>query len=100
MTDVSWSPQAIVVVSNDQVSCQLGDDAAILHVGSGQYYTLNRVGARVWALLQEPIPIQRLRDTLFAEFDVPRDRLDRELLDLLRRLSSEKLIDVRDGPAA
>ena len=87
-----------MVASKDQVSCKLGEDAAILHLGSGVYYSLNPVGARVWALLQEPIPVQRLREMVLAEFDVTPDRVDRDLLDLLNLLSAEKLIDVQDGP--
>lgn len=93
------SPSSIVVASKDQVSCTLGAEAAILHLGSGVYYSLSPVGARAWALMQQPVVLQRLRDTLFAEYDVESDRLDRDLTDLLGRLASEGLIEIRDEPA-
>ena len=97
MTGRPWTSRSVVVASKEQVSCKLGDDAAILHIGSGVYYSLNPVGARVWALMQEPIPLQRLRDALLAEFDVAPERLDQDLRDLLDHLAAEKLIDVQDG---
>lgn len=93
------SPSSIVVASKDQVSCNLGAEAAILHLGSGVYYGLSPVGARAWALMQQPVPLQRLRDTLFAEYEVDSDRLDRDLTDLLGHMASEGLIEIRDAPA-
>jgi Coenzyme PQQ synthesis protein D (PqqD) len=92
------SPNSKVVASRDQVSCHLGAEAAILHVGSGVYYGLNPVGARVWSLLQQPVVVQRLRETLLAEYNVEPDRLERDLTDLLDRLAAEGLIAVLDEP--
>jgi len=82
------------------VSSRLGDETAILHVGSGVYYSLNAVGARVWALLREPVVVEQLRDRLLAEFDVERERLEQDLGALLETLVAEGLIEVRDEPAA
>ena len=94
------SSHSTVVASRDQVSCRLGPEAAILHLGSGVYYGLNPVGARVWALLQQPVMVQRLRETLLAEYDVAPDRLQRDLTDLLDGLVAEGLIEVLHDPAA
>ena len=94
------SSDSTVVASRNQVSCRLGAEAAILHVGSGVYYGLNPVGARVWALLQQPVVVQRLRETLLAEYDVAPDRLESDLTDLLEDLAAEGLIEVVDEPAA
>jgi Coenzyme PQQ synthesis protein D (PqqD) len=87
-----------VLASKDQVSCTLGDETAILHLGSGVYYSLNPVGTRVWALLQEPVVVQQLRDRLLAEFDVPQDRLEGDLSQLLDGLAAAGLIEIRDEP--
>ncbi len=92
------SPNSTVVASRDQVSCRLGAEAAILHCGSGVYYGLNPVGARVWALLQQPVIVQHLRETLLAEYDVEPARLERDLTNLLDRLAAEGLIAVVDEP--
>ena len=83
-----------------QVSCDLAGEAAILQLESGVYYTLNPVGARVWTLVQQPVRVAALRDTLVAEYDVAPERLEADLVDLLTRLSAERLIEVRDADAA
>jgi hypothetical protein len=97
---VRLSLHSTVVAAKDQVSCRLGDEAAILALDSGVYYSLNRVGARIWALLQEPVVVQHLHETLLLEYDIEPDRLDRDLTDLLDRLAAEGLIEVLNEPAA
>ena len=91
---------ATVKASRDQVSCELGQDAAILHLGSGVYYTLNPVGARVWAIVQQPVALRQLRETLLAEYDVTPDRLDQDLGSLLDDLLSQGLIEILHTPSS
>lgn len=90
----------MVVATKHQVSSNLGEDLAILSLRAGTYYTLNRVGARVWSLVQEPVSVAVLRDTLLAEFEVARERLEADLTGLLEALSHEGLIELSDGPLA
>lgn len=91
-------PHRTVVATKDQIAGNLGDEVAILHLGSGVYYGLNRVGARLWSLLQEPVAVQRLQEALLAEFDVDPDRLERDLTHLLDQLAAEGLIRVLEEP--
>ena len=83
-----------IVAVKDQVSCDLGGEAAILNLASGVYYGLDSVGARVWNLIKAPRTLRELRDTLLAEYDVDAARLDGDLRDLLARLADEGLITV------
>ena len=98
--DASLSPQSVVVVSSDQVSCPLGEESAILNMKNCVYYGLDTVGARVWALLQKPQTIGELRDALLDEYEVEAERCERDLLDLLEKMRGEGLIEVRGGPAS
>lgn len=91
---------SVVVASRNQVSSALGTEAAILHFGTGTYYGLNPVGARIWSLLQQPTTVARIRDILLAEYDVPHERLEHDLYALLNQLAVEGLIETRDGDPA
>ena len=91
---------SVVAVAQNQVSCDLAGEAAILHLGSGIYYSLDPVGARIWALLQQPSRVEHLRDILLAEYDVTPERLEQDLLDLLTQLAAERLIEVHAADAA
>ena len=43
-----------VVAGRAQVSCDRGGEAAILHLTSGTYYSLNPTGARIWGTRAGP----------------------------------------------
>jgi hypothetical protein len=92
------SLRSTVVASKDQVSSSLGEETAILHIGGGVYYSLNPVGAQIWALLQQPVVVGELRDRLLAQFDVEPGRLEQDLHNLLGDLAREGLIEVQDEP--
>jgi hypothetical protein len=83
------------VVTKEQVSCDLKGEAAILHVKKGVYYSLDPVGARVWALLQQPRTVSEVRDALVREYDVSPQRCEHDLFVLLRELAAEGLIEVQ-----
>ncbi len=91
---------SIVSASPEQVSCPLGDEAAILNMKNTVYYGLNPVGARVWNLLQQPRTISDLRDALLEEYDVDTGRCEKDLLELLEKMRSEGLIQVRSAAGA
>ncbi len=90
------SGQSKVVVSQDQVSCDLSEEAAILNLKSGVYFGLNTVGASLWKLIQEPRMIKEIRDALVDEYDVEPNRCEKDILELLQELSAHGLIEILD----
>jgi hypothetical protein len=92
---MSLSKQSVVTVTQDQVSCSLGSEAAILNVKDGIYYGLDPVGAHIWKLLQTPRKIADIHELLLQEFDVESDLCQHDLLALLEDLLRVGLIEVR-----
>lgn len=80
----------------DQVSCDLAGEAVVLSLKNGVYYTLNPMGARIWALVQAPVSVASVQETILAEYDVDADRCREELLALLKDLHREGLIEVEN----
>jgi hypothetical protein len=83
-----------VTLTTDQVSADLNGEVVILHFGSGVYYSLDVVGARVWQLIQSPTTVEKIRNSLLEEYDVPLARCEQDLLTLLEHLAAEGLIEV------
>lgn len=77
-----------------QVSSDLGEEVAILNIETGVYYGLDEVGARVWQLLQTETDVLAIRDSLLAEYEVEATQCEENLLDLMRQLNEEGLIEV------
>jgi hypothetical protein len=92
---MNLSQQCVVTVTNDQVSCNLGAEAAILNTKHGIYYGLDPIGTEVWKLLQTPRKIADIQEVLLQEYEVEPDRCQRDLLALLEELLGAGLIEVR-----
>jgi len=90
------SEHSTIVVTKDQVSCDLSGEAAILNLKAGVYYGLNTVGASIWKLLQEPRSVKEIQDAILEEYEVDPDQCARDVLELLQELSTHELIQIVD----
>lgn len=86
----------IVVAVDQQVSGELPDgDAVILNLNNGVYYGLNQVGARIWNMIQKPISVAEICETLLNEFDVERDHCVCDVISLLNEMDANELVSVQ-----
>lgn len=83
-----------VQIASEVVSCDLVDEAAILNMKDGVYYGLNPVGARIWNLIQKPMKVSDILDTLLDEYDVEKDVCQADLMELLEQLLDKELVKV------
>jgi hypothetical protein len=88
------SANTIVVASTEQVSCAVGEESVILGLQNSVYYGVNPVGASIWKLLQRKRSVAELRDAVLEEYDVEKERCERDLLELLEKMQAEGLIEV------
>jgi hypothetical protein len=95
--DAAISLDTVVVTSQDQASCSLEDEVAIVHLKAGVYYGLDPVGARIWELLKTPRSIRAVRDALLAEYEVDAARCESDLVALLQTMAEAGLVEVSDG---
>jgi hypothetical protein len=91
---LALSSSSVVVVSKDQVSTNLSGEAVILGMRDGVYYGLDPVGARMWALMQDPRSLGDVAVGIAAEYDVSRERALTDLLALAAQLVERGLLDV------
>src|SRR3974390_2078230 len=88
----SNSPPTTYCAVKDQVTCELSDEAVILHLNDGVYYGLDPVGTSIWKLLQTPRTIQEIRDAIMEEYDVDAEHCETDLRALLKELVEKKLV--------
>jgi Coenzyme PQQ synthesis protein D (PqqD) len=79
------------VINPDVLFRDLDGEAVLLEPDSGTYFGLNAVGTRIWRLLVEQGRLALVLDALVREYDAPADRLEEDLLHLVRRLSDASL---------
>jgi len=85
----------IVCAASNQVSSRVGDEVAVLGLDRAVYYGLNPVGARIWELVQQPIRLDAVASAVASEYEVDPETARRDLMELVERLLSEGLIELR-----
>jgi hypothetical protein len=96
---VPFTGCSIVSCDGEVVSCDLAGGAALLDLRTGTYFSINSVGAFVWAMLGNPIAVSEIQDALLAHYDVEKDKCLEALSKLLKDLSEAGLIVFVDAAA-
>lgn len=68
------------------------DRFVLLNPTSGQYYTLDDVGARVWELCDGTRRVADVISTVHGEYDAPLETIGQDVVDLLSELAGENLV--------
>ena len=71
---------------------RVDDEIVLVHLETNRIYELNRTAAFLWDALAAGSTQAELEERLALEFDVERDELAREIDELLRQFTSERLI--------
>lgn len=74
-------------------SC-IDNEAVLLNLENGFYYTLNEVGCDSWKLMDARRMLKEIGAELCEIYDVERQQVEQDLLDLAEELRREKLIAV------
>ena len=81
-------------INSEDVTFRIIDDeVVILHLKNGHYYSLNKVGSKIWKAIDKKKNFSEILDYLKEEFQLPERRLKNDLLGLVKDLKQEKLIE-------
>jgi hypothetical protein len=67
-------------------------EALLIHLSSGDYFSLDNVGTRVWENIDGTRTIQDLAELILMEYDVDRDQVVADVLRLAEQLADEGLL--------
>jgi hypothetical protein len=85
----------IIIAAENQVSCDVDDEAALLNLDTGVYYGLNPVGAYIWKLVQSPMTIGALRKKLQDEFEVDAADVEKDLSSFVEQMVAAGLVELQ-----
>ena len=99
MSKTTVALTTVVAQSPELVSTNIEGQTALLSILNGTYYGMDRVGSRVWALIEQPRAVSAVVDQLLTEFAVERATCEQHVLAFLQKLADADLLQVTDGPA-
>ena len=87
-------------VNHPQVINETIDGEAIMiNLVTGNYYSLDTVGAEIWELLEQSVAVDDIISVLALRYDAPKEIIGQAVNDLLNELLREQLV-VFDGGAS
>jgi len=72
----------------------VADEAILIHMKTGVYYSLNQVGTLFWQLLDGSRSVADCATALAQEYNAPRDEIQADLIELGDDLVREGLAEV------
>ena len=91
--------ETVVAQVEELVSSDLDGETVMMSVQNGKYYGMDKIGSRIWALIEEPRSVSNVCDTILGEFDVSRERCEQDVLAFLNKLAEDNLVKVIDASA-
>lgn len=84
-------------IDPDKIAWRIIDEeAVILNLDTGLYYSLDKMGTKIWQLLSEGKSLEDTIDMIASEYEEEEEqRIKHDLLDLVCKLKKEDLIHER-----
>ncbi|KAA1395195.1 PqqD family protein [Aeromicrobium ginsengisoli] len=86
------SATTVLHASDSVLLRQAGTETVLLDLTSEEFFGLDGAGARMYELLAEPRTIDAVADVIVDEYDVDRDQLVADLVDLAAELVERGLV--------
>jgi len=86
--------QTTVVRDEDIIFSDMDDETVMMSMEKGEYYGINPVGRRIWELLETPVKVAGICETLSDEYNVSPEQCRKEVLVFLAQLSEKDIIKV------
>ncbi len=87
-----------LIKEEDVLFTSMGEDAVLLHIERGDYYSLNKVGSRLWVLADGSKSIADLASLITQEFEISREVAEKDIMELAEQLVSEGLVRTAESP--
>ena len=94
MNEKNISTESIVNWIEDIVASDIDNEKVMMSVEKGNYYGLDPIGSRIWDLMEKPVKVADLIDTLLLKYDVERETCKQDVIVFLEELRKEGILQV------
>jgi hypothetical protein len=87
-----------VVTRNPSILFNDFDDGLMMmDIDSGHYFDIDSVGGRIWALIEAPVTLDTICDSLVAEYEVEDSVCRAETIGFIGELAEKGLVTLHDS---
>ena len=73
---------------------EIDGEVVMLSIENSEYYGMDKVGSRIWQLLENPMPFKDLVARLMEEYEVTEEKCRQETLDFVKKMTEKKLLNL------
>jgi hypothetical protein len=85
-------PDTVLQRKTDSLFNQIDGEVVMLSIENSEYYGMDKVGSRIWELLEQPLSFKDLVSKLINEYEVSKEQCSDETLVFLNKLIDKKLL--------
>ncbi len=85
-------PDTVIQRKLDMLFNEIDGEVVMLSIQNSEYYGMDKVGSRIWELLEKPLSFRELVVKLIEEYEVTEQQCTADTLTFLKKLEDKKLI--------
>jgi hypothetical protein len=93
-TKTEIGPDTVLQRKPDLLFNEIDGEVVMLSIENGEYYGMDKVGSRIWTLLEKPISFQNLVSILIEEYDISPNSCENDTKEFLLGLLSKNIISI------
>ncbi len=78
---------------------EIDGEVVMLSIENSEYYGMDKVGSRIWQLIETPMRFRELVAKLMDEYEVSEEQCTIDTLAFLKKITDKKLIHLTPGPS-
>jgi len=86
------TPDTILQRKAGMLFNEIDGEVVMLSIENSEYYGMDKVGSRIWELLEHPLSLKELVKKLTEEYEVSEEQCSLDTLEFLRKLTEKKLV--------
>lgn len=86
--------QTKIKVRENLDTTDIDGDKVMMDLDKGYYFMLNEVAGRIWDIVQRPISIEKVINTLLEEYEVEPDVCREQVIHFIHHLVDDSLLSV------
>ena len=96
MKDQTITTDTVVRRIEEVIAGDIDGEIVMMSIENGKYYGLDDIGSLIWKLIETPVKVSELIDTLLERFDVDRETCEEDVLKFLNDLNEGRILAVNE----
>jgi hypothetical protein len=80
---------------HDMLFNEIDGEVVMLSVENSEYYGMDKVGSRIWELIEQPLTLKSIVTKLMEEYNVTEQQCHKDTLSFLNKLLEKRLIIIK-----